>query len=481
MESKDYKINKDIKKNAKRNSSSHDNKKDNKSKIIRIIKSLINQYFQTNKQIYREGAQILFSLSITLKKQTQSQIQQNQRFKLLKKFFLQKNKHKKTESKYENHKCYCRYEYRKKNQDFEDSRKRRRSSDSTDRKQKQKQNFQYHKSNYQIIKKSNHQSDKYQKSKEIRNRKISKSEKTQQKQNSDKKSQSLTNKDSTSSLNFIQSDSKDRSKDAGHYKYYIGEKFHENRYIVTKHLSDGTFGRVLEVKDTHNNNQLMALKIIRAVERYVESAETEAEIIFKLSNADKKNEYNFLKLDQVFSHKKNYCMVFEKLDFGGATFQHEHHSSTINTRQYRSPEVILQCCKWNESSDIWSIGCIIIELYSGKLYFSTHDNYEHIAMIEKVCGNIPQWMANDCKQEKLKDNFQISDTYFLAKRSFFDWPENATKENIESVQGLKHFNQIIKNEHHELIDLIQKCLQNDPNKRISCAEALNHEFFRKLY
>lgn len=53
------------------------------------------------------------------------------------------------------------------------------------------------------------------------------------------------------------------------------------------------------------------------------------------------------------------------IDFGGATKYDEYHSSIINTRQYRSPEVILQCCKWNEISDVWSIGCIICELYTG--------------------------------------------------------------------------------------------------------------------
>lgn len=32
------------------------------------------------------------------------------------------------------------------------------------------------------------------------------------------------------------------------------------------------------------------------------------------------------------------------IDFGGATYDNENHSSIINTRQYRSPEVILKCC-----------------------------------------------------------------------------------------------------------------------------------------
>ena len=50
---------------------------------------------------------------------------------------------------------------------------------------------------------------------------------------------------------------------------------------------------------------------------------------------------------------------------GGATQANEHHSTVINTRQYRAPEVILRCDAWDTSSDIWSLACLIVELYTG--------------------------------------------------------------------------------------------------------------------
>jgi serine/threonine protein kinase len=90
------------------------------------------------------------------------------------------------------------------------------------------------------------------------------------------------------------------------------------------------------------------------------------------------------------------------IDFGGATYKKERHSDIINTRQYRAPEVILGCCEWDEKSDVWSIACILIELYSGELFFPTHNNEEHLCLVEKVGGPIPFWMADNSRKELSK-------------------------------------------------------------------------------
>ena len=76
------------------------------------------------------------------------------------------------------------------------------------------------------------------------------------------------------------------------------------------------------------------------------------------------------------------------IDFGSATFDWEHHSKVVSTRHYRAPEVILEL-GWAQPCDIWSIGCIAFELYLGFTLFQTHDNREHLAMMEKILGPIP--------------------------------------------------------------------------------------------
>jgi dual-specificity kinase len=73
------------------------------------------------------------------------------------------------------------------------------------------------------------------------------------------------------------------------------------------------------------------------------------------------------------------------IDFGSATFDDEYHSSVVSTRHYRAPEIILGL-GWSFPCDLWSIGCILVEFFTGDALFQTHDNLEHLAMMESVCG-----------------------------------------------------------------------------------------------
>ena len=58
------------------------------------------------------------------------------------------------------------------------------------------------------------------------------------------------------------------------------------------------------------------------------------------------------------------------IDFGSAAFDDEYHMPVVSTRLYRAPEVILGL-RWLYPSDLWSVGCIIAELYLGDLLFAT--------------------------------------------------------------------------------------------------------------
>ncbi|KAJ9452840.1 Serine/threonine-protein kinase AFC1 [Diplonema papillatum] len=80
---------------------------------------------------------------------------------------------------------------------------------------------------------------------------------------------------------------------------------------------------------------------------------------------------------------------FSLADFGNAAFQGASNgTSLITTRPYRSPEVVLQR-GWRHATDLWSLGCVLFEVYTGKHLFSVHNDDAHIAAMTSKLGAIP--------------------------------------------------------------------------------------------
>lgn len=157
------------------------------------------------------------------------------------------------------------------------------------------------------------------------------------------------------------------------------------------------------------------------------------------------------------------------VDFGSATFDHEHHSAVISTRHYRAPEVILEL-GWSHPCDVWSIGCILFEYYEGFTLFQTHDNKEHLAMMERIHGPVPQRMIQGSRKQK----------YFHHGR--LEWNEcsmagHYVKTRCKPLQKylLSH-----STEHHQFFNLLERMLEYDPSKRITLSSALSHPFFTPL-
>lgn len=86
------------------------------------------------------------------------------------------------------------------------------------------------------------------------------------------------------------------------------------------------------------------------------------------------------------------CVV---VDFGNACWTYKHFTDDIQTRQYRSPEVILGA-KYGTPADMWSLGCVVFELVTGDFLFepksgSNWDRDEdHIALMIELLGKPPR-------------------------------------------------------------------------------------------
>ncbi|KAL8452556.1 hypothetical protein Emag_002231 [Eimeria magna] len=166
-------------------------------------------------------------------------------------------------------------------------------------------------------------------------------------------------------------------------------------------------------------------------------------------------------------------MQVKIIDFGSATFEDDYHSSLINTRQYRAPEVILDI-GWDMASDMWSLGCILMELYTGDVLFRTHEHLEHLAMIERIVEPFPREMLVKAQKGAGKGYVTVDGRGVARLR----WPEAATSQSsIERVRNCVPLEELVLPHHRPLAEFVRYLLQTDPNKRPEPQEALRHSIF----
>jgi dual-specificity kinase len=168
------------------------------------------------------------------------------------------------------------------------------------------------------------------------------------------------------------------------------------------------------------------------------------------------------------------------IDFGSATFDEDYHSSVVSTRHYRAPEIILGL-GWSHPCDMWSLGCILVELLTGDALFQTHENMEHLAMMEAVLGPMTRGVATAAAAS------QNQAVRGLFKRgAVINWPEGAEgKRSLRAVAKIRPLAETLRSgadasvaPHVPLIvDLISRMMEWEPDRRITAREALRHPFF----
>ncbi|KAF8525824.1 CMGC/CLK protein kinase [Hysterangium stoloniferum] len=159
------------------------------------------------------------------------------------------------------------------------------------------------------------------------------------------------------------------------------------------------------------------------------------------------------------------------IDFGSATFDEEYHSTVVCTRHYRAPEIILGL-GWSFPCDAFSLGCILVEFYTGQALFQTHDNLEHLAMMEAVMGRMPDKFARAGARSKPE---------FFKEGAKLAWPTSkSSRQSKKDVKATKSLSDIIASSdtlNRHFLDLVKKLLTFDPAHRITVADALKHPYF----
>nr|GMD25453.1 serine/threonine-protein kinase SRPK [Ipomoea batatas] len=155
------------------------------------------------------------------------------------------------------------------------------------------------------------------------------------------------------------------------------------------------------------------------------------------------------------------------VDFGNACWTHKQFTSDIQTRQYRSPEVLLGS-KYSTPVDLWSFGCICFELATGDVLFDPHsgDNYnrdeDHLALMMEVLGTMPRKIALGGRYSRDFFN-RYGDLKHIRRLRF--WPIN--KVLMEKYE-------FSEQDANDMAEFLVPLLDFVPDKRPTAAQCLNH-------
>jgi dual specificity tyrosine-phosphorylation-regulated kinase 2/3/4 len=151
------------------------------------------------------------------------------------------------------------------------------------------------------------------------------------------------------------------------------------------------------------------------------------------------------------------------IDFGSSCFENEKVYTYIQSRFYRSPEVIL-CMTYGMPIDMWSLGCILAELYTGVPIFPGENEQEQLACIMEVFGPPEKHLIEKSSRKKL----------------FFDSlgkPRlTVSSKGRRRRPSSKTLQQVLKCDDEAFLDFLARCLRWDPDRRMKPEEAIRHEF-----
>ena len=291
-----------------------------------------------------------------------------------------------------------------------------------------------------------------------------------------------------------------------------------NRYVIINKLGEGAYGTVYLAEDSKNNNIKVALKQLKGgtVEEGVPiSCLREISLLKELSHI------NIVKLMDVIHLNSSITLVFEYVEtdlkellkkngnkplppklYKSLLYQllkgiHNIHKMKILHRDiksenlliskdnvlkitdfglargyglpiknfrndvvslwYRAPDILLGNEQYERSVDMWSIGCIFGEMVTGSIFFKGFSENDQLRKIFEILGT-------------------PNEKWYKFYMEYPGWEKQALTE----VSLPKKWKDVLPDLDDNVIDLISKLLELDPEKRILAPEALEHPFFKDL-
>ncbi|KAL8762612.1 MAG: hypothetical protein Q9184_001413 [Pyrenodesmia sp. 2 TL-2023] len=338
------------------------------------------------------------------------------------------------------------------------------------------------------------------------------------------------------------------------------ENGHKNRYLILDVLGQGTFGQVVKCQNL-KTQEVVAVKVVKNRTAYFNQSMMEVSVLDLLNGKlDKNDDHHLLRLKDTFIHRQHLCLVFELLsvnlyelikqnqfrglsttlvrvfaqqllngltllnkarlihcdlkpenillknlespiikiiDFGSACDERQTVYTYIQSRFYRSPEVLLGL-PYSSAIDMWSLGCIVVELFLGLPLFPGSSEYNQVSRITEMLGLPPTWMLEMGKQsgeffEKTHDEFNRR-TYRLKSMEQYSREHGSKEQPSKKYFQATTLPEIIRsysmprknmkqaeidremNNRVAFIDFVRGLLNINPLERWSPQQARQHPF-----
>eukprot|EP00347_Sterkiella_histriomuscorum_P012560 403368100 len=299
------------------------------------------------------------------------------------------------------------------------------------------------------------------------------------------------------------------------------------RYEVIKRLGKGSFGQVFKCYD-HMKKEFAAVKILRNKKRLFKQGLIEIKLLEQLRDGDPEDKKNIIRIKESFVFRKHLIISFEMLsinlyefikmnnfqgvsvglvrrfaiqllvalhymkennichcdmkpenillrksnksgikviDFGSGTYENEQFYTYIQSRFYRAPEIMMGI-KYTPAIDMWSLGCILYELYVGYPIFAGEDEKEQIQCIMEVKGAPPRSMIVMASRRKIFFDDDYSPLVTANSKG------KVRKPNSKSLEKLMNC------EDPTFVDFLDKTLEWKPEKRLTPEQAFQHPWIK---
>ncbi|KAI9830399.1 MAG: U4/U6 small nuclear ribonucleoprotein prp4 [Phylliscum demangeonii] len=333
----------------------------------------------------------------------------------------------------------------------------------------------------------------------------------------------------------------------GYYRVILGEML-DGRYHVQTNLGKGMFSSVVRALDSKTGT-LVAIKIIRSNETMKKAGTKEIEILQKLAHADPDDRKHIIRLQRFFDHKSHLCMVFENLsinlrevlkkfgrdvginlravrayaqqtflglsllrkcnilhadlkpdnilvnegrnqlkicDLGSASDASENEITPyLVSRFYRAPEIILGL-PYDFAIDVWSVGCTLYELYTGKILFTGRTNNQMLRSMMECRGKFSHKLLrkaqfapvhfDDLLNFKSVEKDKVTGRDVVRTLNLTKPVRDLKAKLIPIAASGRHLGEAETKELLLFADLLDRCLSLNAEKRCTPSEALRHPF-----